>query len=541
MYWLLFLVPTIAISIAAARLLVHESERMREQARASALDRITVIADSLKGAVSTVEDELSRTLRRLPDDGIPTALQAWQSANPLVRNVFLWRHDKGLQYPATGQGSTRDEMLFITRYEALFTGRVPWTSGAMDVPPGPEQKTTSSGSYKRSDRQQLVDLARSTTTNELPPGTGGWIPWFSENQLHLLGWVQKKTGAPVYGLELEFMFLLSRMIATFPAKTPAGHVYAIVDGAGTIIHQSGNLQVPAKSKPEVEASLSPQLPHWSVVLFCPGGIAQGQSHGSFLLLSFLLLGIFVAAIILGGSLLTWQAHINMRDARQKTSFVSNVSHELKTPLTSIRMYAELLSQGRVRDEEKKQQYLDIISSESQRLTRLVNNVLDFGRLEEGKKKYRMEDLDLSAFLGQFAEANRLRIGEAGLSLQVNTPGNAIIVHCDRDAIEQALLNLVDNAIKYASAGRELVMELKSLPGNCNISVMDRGPGVPALHRDKIFDKFHRVDDSLTASQPGSGLGLTIARSLLRGMGGDLLYEPRQGGGSCFVIVLPKSI
>jgi signal transduction histidine kinase len=118
------------------------------------------------------------------------------------------------------------------------------------------------------------------------------------------------------------------------------------------------------------------------------------------------------------------------------------------------------------------------------------------------------------------------------------PEEQISILADRDALEQVVLNIMDNALKYAADGGELVIDLKVRNGSCEIRFMDRGQGVPSEHRSRIFEKFHRVDDTLTAQHPGSGLGLSIARRLLKDMGGDLLYESRDGGGSCFVALLP---
>jgi signal transduction histidine kinase len=266
-----------------------------------------------------------------------------------------------------------------------------------------------------------------------------------------------------------------------------------------------------------------------------------QSGKGFIVLTGLLLAIFVVAIVLGGSLLLWQAHRNMTDARQKTSFVSNVSHELKTPLTSIRMYAELLAEGRIKNPEKKKHYLEVIVVESQRLTRLVNNVLHFSRLEQERKKYHIDEIDVVKFLLEILEAHKLRFQEAGLELKIDVPDNAIVVRTDRDAIEQVVLNLMDNALKYAAEGKDLLIRLEVCNGFCELQLMDRGPGVPSTHRAKIFEKFQRMDDSLTTRKPGSGLGLSIARRLMRDLGGDLIYRPRKEGGSCFVVLIPYSV
>ena len=237
-------------------------------------------------------------------------------------------------------------------------------------------------------------------------------------------------------------------------------------------------------------------------------------------------------------MLTRQAHRNMVDARNKTSFVSNVSHELKTPLTSIRMYAELLSENRIKTPEKQKQYLDVIVSESQRLTRLVNNVLDFSRLEQERKQFQLEVIELGEHLQNLIEANRLRIQEAGIRIITELPKTLIKIKADRDAIDQIFLNLVENVIKYAAKGKELMIELAMNESNALLIISDRGQGIPVEHRRAIFEKFYRIDDSLTTEKPGSGLGLTIAQKLAQGLQGTLRFEPRKGSGSSFILELP---
>jgi signal transduction histidine kinase len=256
------------------------------------------------------------------------------------------------------------------------------------------------------------------------------------------------------------------------------------------------------------------------------------------LISSLLVGTFVIAILLGGSLLLWQAHRNQVDAKQKTSFVSNVSHELKTPLTTIRMYAEMLGEQRIDDLNKQQSYLQTIIRESQRLTRLVNNVLDFSRLEQGCKEFFKEEIDLAALLHQQLDSQLMRIEDTGMQLIRQIETASALIDSDRDALEQIILNLVDNAIKYAADGESLTVGLDRRKGQWIVRIKDKGPGIPSAHRQQIFTKFHRVDNSLTARQQGSGLGLSIARQLAEGLGGSLTFCQNEEGGSCFELSLP---
>lgn len=547
LYWLLLLVPTLVISLAAFRLLHHEQERITEQTRNAVQDRLRIIADNLQIDVSSVEEELIDSLQQIPSTNLTETLLAWQRKNPLVRNVFVWNSRLGLQYPPSNQATTGEERRFVNRYEALFSGRITWqyATGETTSEAPSREGFLQQVEKMMGKRRELVSLARGRSKISKPMAEerdstlqSGWIPWYAENQLYLLGWVQKDPNGPVYGMEMELMTLLSRLLTALPSEAPDGLTYALLDGVGNVIHQVGNVEIVSSVKPDLAIPLAPYLPHWQVAVFCADGLHSGRSGRGFMLLSGLLLAIFVTAIVVGSTMLTWQAHRNMVDALEKTSFVSNVSHELKTPLTSICMYADLLSSERIVNEQKRKHYLNVIALESQRLARLVNNVLDFSQLEQGKKRYHLREINLTEFLHQVLGANKLRISEAGLQLKENIADENIVVRSDHDALEQALLNLVDNVIKYATDGGELLVSLDPEKDHCKVRVMDRGPGIPVAHRIKIFEKFHRVDDSLTARQLGAGLGLSIARSMLRDLGGDLLYEPRAGGGSCFIILLP---
>jgi signal transduction histidine kinase len=304
------------------------------------------------------------------------------------------------------------------------------------------------------------------------------------------------------------------------------------------LSQSGGTALIPRDKPDISVSLTPHLPHWQVAVFFTGGPGADASHSSLLVLSNLLLGIFIVAILSGGGLLTWQALRNLKDARQKTSFVSNVSHELKTPLTSIMMYAELLREGRVASRSRRDHYLKVIVDESRRLTRLVNNVLDFSRLEQGRKTYNHRTMDIGRYLVEMIDLHQVRLQEASMEIDLQAEPERFFSAIDRDALDQVMMNLIDNAIKYAEEGGYIGIRLGMERGMHSLRVEDRGPGIPAAFISRLFEKFQRADDSLTTRKPGSGLGLSIARQLIRDQGGDLRFEPVAGGGSCFIILLP---
>jgi len=567
LYWLLLLVPTLVVGAVAFRLLAHEQERLERQVLLSTRQRLEAMAEGLRLAAAAAKEGMTAGLLEMPQDRLEESLARWRGANPLVRNVFVWKEGEGLLLPDLDGWLSAEEKRFAARYEALFSGRVPWKSpgeegGPSSAPPSPAQRAAGPWELGRLARQDAVrpslPATESMARKEEALAESGWLPWFWENRLHLLGWVRPRPQGALYGVEMEMASLLSRMVADLPEEVPPGWAYVLEDGNGEAMHRMGGGMPDADAAERVGLSLSPHLPHWTLSARQSGDGPPGLEEKGFLVLGSLLLAIFLAAILLGGSMLLWQAHRNLKDALQKTSFVSNVSHELKTPLTNIRMYAEMLASGRVKDPSKRTSYLEVVVSESERLTRLVNNVLDFSRLEQGRKRYRPEEVDLAETAREVLEAQRLRLLEASVSLETRGLEERTTVVTDRDAAGRVLLNLLDNAVKYGCPRRgspspadgedadgprpaveaDVTVMLRRGEGFAELLVMDRGPGVPRAHRRKIFDTFHRVDDSLTASRPGSGLGLSISRRLLRDLGGDLIYADRPGGGSCFAARFP---
>jgi signal transduction histidine kinase len=548
-FWVLFLLPTLIMAGAAAKLLSHEQTRINQSARSALTERADAVAQTIHLTVDAIRENLTGALIRIPAPQLMPTLLAWERQNPLVRNVFIFNPDKTLAYPVKGMASTSEERRFMARYDALFSGRTAFE--VLEAPRGREAARTVPASLEeikdsRSSRKELVALSKSVypapqATADMEPGAAreqeksprsGWLPWFSENRLHVLIWIQKSPQSPVYGMELELMTLLSRLVVDFPEVRADQASLVLVDGSSNAVHQSGNLDLSVHTVPVARIPVSDLLPHWQINVFMDTK-GLGAANG-FFVLSLVLVGIFITAIVSGGILLTRMTLKNMKDAQQKTSFVSSVSHELKTPLTSIRMYAELLLSGRVKDEVKKGSYLSVIVTESERLTRLINNVLDFGRLEQGKKSYNKAPFELDTFLYQVIDAHKIRIRKQGLEIITAVKEAEFNIRTDRDAIGQVVLNLLDNALKYAGSGKFIKFVLqRETKKTFLLKICDDGPGIPKSEASMIFKKFHRVDNSLTADKPGSGLGLSIARQILRDLGGDLTYEPMQGGGSCF--------
>jgi signal transduction histidine kinase len=226
-------------------------------------------------------------------------------------------------------------------------------------------------------------------------------------------------------------------------------------------------------------------------------------------------------------------------SRLKSDFVANVSHELKTPLALIRLFAETLEMGRVPGEEKAQQYYRVINKESQRLTQLINNILDFSRIEAGRREYRLAPADVSRIVAEVVEAYRFQIEQQGFTFEVEVEPGLPRVVADKEALAQALLNLVNNALKYTRDDKYLKLSVyRRGDEQVAISVTDRGIGVAKGEQQKIFEKFYRAEDSLVHETKGSGLGLSLVKHIMEAHGGSVEVESAKGSGSTFTLVLP---
>jgi signal transduction histidine kinase len=225
-------------------------------------------------------------------------------------------------------------------------------------------------------------------------------------------------------------------------------------------------------------------------------------------------------------------------SRLKSDFVANVSHELKTPLALIRLFAETLELGRVPSEEKAHQYYRVINKESERLTQLINNILDFSRIEAGRKEYRFAPADVGRIVEDVVESYQFPIEQQGFRLSVQVADDLPEVEVDKEALSQALINLVNNALKYSRDDKWIGIEARRDDGRILVSVKDRGIGIAKAEQKRIFEKFYRAEDSLVHETKGSGLGLALVRHIMEAHGGAVEVESAPGSGSTFTLVLP---
>ena len=212
-------------------------------------------------------------------------------------------------------------------------------------------------------------------------------------------------------------------------------------------------------RPFVATEIGEALPHWELAVYLLNPAKLTQSAHTLKLTLGLLIGVLLAAIGVGSWLIVADLNRQLTLARQKTDFVSNVSHELKTPLTSIRMFSELLAEGRVSDRAKQRTYLGIITAETARLTRLINNVLDFARIERGEKKYNFQKCDLVSVVRETADTYRPHLEANGFQFACELPDAPVFVNGDRDALAQVVVNLLSNAEKYSDTRKEMSLRV----------------------------------------------------------------------------------
>jgi signal transduction histidine kinase len=270
---------------------------------------------------------------------------------------------------------------------------------------------------------------------------------------------------------------------------------------------------------------------WSAGRFTPPRGVPASIYATVLVLT-------LGATVLAGYLLLRDVHREVQMAEMRSHFVASVSHELKTPLTAIRMFAETLVMGRAGGERATWEYLQTIVNETERLSRLVDNVLDFSRIEQGRKIYRMQSACLTDIVRSAARAVQYPLSQLGFTLKVSIDNDVPPMQADADALEQAILNLLANAMKYSGDSRQIEMRAGSSGNEAFVEVVDHGLGISLEDQPRIFEKFYRVRSVETDRIAGTGLGLTLALHIVEAHKGRLEVSSELGSGSTFSVRIP---
>lgn len=348
--------------------------------------------------------------------------------------------------------------------------------------------------------------------------------------------LRSREGAPVLGALVRDVGELRRQVlekALGGLQAPT--IVAVVDHADRPIYSGAPLD---RADRVATVSLPGGLSNWRVALYQPAGTSPRDSVRRQVMIFTTALGLLLVVIVAGivATLRVMRRESEM--ARLKADFVANVSHDLKTPLSVIRMFGETLEMGRVTDEVTRQEYYRVITRESERLSRLIENVLDFSRIEGGRRRYDMLPAAVEPLVRETIEAFSYPLAQQGFKVELSVAPDLPEVPMDADAVAQALANLVDNAIKYSVERRTIAVEVRAEGPWLCLAVADQGIGIPREEQERIFEKFYRVGRSETQGRRGSGVGLALVRHVVEAHRGRVTVVSRPGAGSRFTLWLP---
>ncbi|MGO9309856.1 MAG: sensor histidine kinase [Spirochaetia bacterium] len=407
--------------------------------------------------------------------------------------------------------------------------------------PAPTVKKTAVAAKEQPSQFVLTSQLLSQIASQ---GDSGLIPRFIGEKLVFLFWARQKDGR-IAGCELASSAFRGRIAGVLTSTWSPVRILTLLDENGAPLAVPPDVAGRDWRRPFVAREITESLPRWEAAAYLtrPDSITA-QARTSSLVIWIMVVILFVS-VAGGGTMVLSSVYGEMKLAQQKATFVANVSHELKTPLTSLSLFIDLLRRKRPLPQSKKEQYLSLMASETERLTRLINNDLDISR-DTAARRYAMRKVDAAEVTAQIVESQRVRLESRGFSVSTapvgqGTPASVaapLAVHADPEALKQVLLNLLSNAEKYSAKRKEIVVTVLRREESVFITVRDRGIGIPEKDRERVFREFYRVDDSLSSGVQGTGLGLTIARRIARDHGGEITCAPRDGGGTDFVVRLP---
>jgi two-component system phosphate regulon sensor histidine kinase PhoR len=350
---------------------------------------------------------------------------------------------------------------------------------------------------------------------------------------------QTEDGDRYVVIEADLAYLVSEVFPTYFEGIAVSRVYQIVDEHENIVF--GYPFSGVDPRYDVSIRFPNTLRGWTLRMApreVPSVLARQSSQQPFDLV-FLLIGVSAFTIFVGLGVLAATMRAERQANRLKSDFIANVSHELKTPLSLIRMFGEMLATGRTKTPDNAKEYAQIITRESERLSRLIDNVLDFARIERGKAAYSFAIGDLGEVLSRALDVYRYRLEREQMKLDLHIADELPPVRIDESAMTLVVMNLVDNALKYAADGKEISVAVTQEGGQVRLTVSDRGPGIPTDERERIFDRFYRGKGVRGRPVRGSGIGLSLVKHIAQAHGGKVTVEAREDGkGSTFTVWLP---
>ncbi len=578
---LIIILPLAALTWAAVRLAENEQVVVQQRYRGLMEDRL----QDINANVSVVFDDIERSLQSVTaiDTFEPTVLRSVNRAEPRLLQLFVLTPEGQLAYPNPLEELNASERAFLIQAAQMFTGQdlkdavarteqqalgtkdktgtgvtVPNSNQATSrqsvsrgsrnpsrrLPQfqrGAEPQAPAAGNASlETDVAQQVELSQelfqdvygtNTIQNfEKFEATSGWFVWYWDRGLNLIYW-QRRPSGHVVGCALERARWMADLIAQLPetvsGDSDQGRSVAtrvrLVNSSAASVYQWGKFEPPTDSRPLCEVPLASPLASWRLQCFVPiAEMTAGTGHSAYIGLFAGLAAVGLASLLIA-FLFVKEYSRDMQEASQQVSFVNQVSHELKTPLTNIRMYAELLDRdlGAIddTDAEKPRERLDVILSEGQRLSRLISNVLTFARQKRKTLQLQPHDEAPGKLIHQIVDRFRPAFVEQNIDIQLDCDDETRLM-IDADFLEQILGNLISNVEKYAASGGLLSIHSSIANNLLTIDVRDAGEGISEANRGDVFQPFARVSNDVSYAA-GTGIGLSIARELAQLHGGDV--------------------
>ena len=523
------ILPAAALVILSAWHVVHiQRDRAVEAAIQRDFSQVLAISEKQINhkAYELVDDV--RTELPAPSEACAPTLDKILAAHPYAAHIFIYSPQTGMVFRSQSDRLMKD---------SGFREEADYLSKMFD------------GWLKIDFKEMSEKLAHNQKKGSPYIFSAEWVPRgdkkaYQSTALFVIGG-EKEGSAVIGGVALDADYLkdqffpemlddvISRNVSD--AQTDKNHAVMMLRGKyeSAALAQSSGWDGGAA---EVERNLEGAFPLLTLAIKLKGttlaAIGERFARISFLTLAALSL------VLAGGIALTYRnVTKEMALARLKSDFVSNVSHELRTPLSLIRLYAETLEMGRLTSPDKHQEYYRIIRKESERLTALINNILDFSRIEAGRKEYDFRETDMSELVHNTLDSYRYQLEQSGFQFEEKID-EVPPMRVDREAMARSLLNLVNNALKYSQDRKYIGVNLYRDNGSVKLEVVDQGIGIPHQEQQKIFEKFYRVGDPLVHNTKGSGLGLSLVRHIVQAHGGEVAVDSAPGQGSKFTIVLP---
>jgi signal transduction histidine kinase len=567
---LIVLLPIGLLSWLGLRMAHNEQQVATAQVQALVQSQLLGVDDALNGYFRALQDDWLAHLQQRTLD--TEALKTLPQELGLVQQVLVIGADAKRVFPPPGISLSEADKQFLQRTAAIWDNPSLLTQGAA-LP------VLALGNTSLVSKRYLAEVSRAngtgadTSSAEAGPPQSGWYSWHWNAELHHIFWLRDTQGRLI-GLELSPVALLADLIARLPATNPLDTTQAnthtrLVNGNGQIVYEWGSYRPAEHEKSLAMRPLSHPLGTWKLEFFGP--TLAAASAVNLWGVAAALLGL--AAALVGLAWYLYREHSReVRLAQQRVNFVNQVSHELKTPLTNIRLYAELLENelefnaddspaGAIQTDVdifplparegvdlaahqfephpspagKAQKYLGIITAESQRLSRLIANVLRFAQFQKAQFTLALQPGRVDDVVQHCVDAFQPALAAKSITVQLQAHAGGLVM-LDAQALEQILNNLLSNAEKYAASGGAVHIETSQANGISTIDVRDFGPGIAPRERERVFEPFYRISSRLSDGVAGTGMGLDIARQLARQHGGDVTLSD-VASGTCFRVTL----